>query len=146
MLPSRYTLDIYGIEAEQDYAEEMKSLVRSLQLSHRVYFHHSIPAKDLPDIYVKHRFILNMASETIDKTMLEALTCGCYPITTSRNAQAIGIPAAPAEDDPRFIADFIERYVRSMPMSSTAMFDAVKEHHSLERLIEKMDHYISRGV
>jgi glycosyltransferase involved in cell wall biosynthesis len=145
LLPAAYTLDIYGIEAEKDYVSEMRALVEKLQLQQRVRFHGTVPLKDLPALYCSHRLILNMASETIDKTMLEALTCGCYPMTTKRNAVAIGIPEAPEEDTPQAIADFIQKHSARAPLSADDMYRVVAERHSLAALVEKMDAFIRPG-
>lgn len=144
LLPD-YSLDIYGNEPEPAYAAELKALVAELGLSDRVTFKGSAAAKDLPGIYTAHRFILNMASETIDKTMVESLTCGCYPVTTARNAAAIGITHAPYEDTPEAVASFIQKFSDKPPMTSDEMY-AVAEKHSLSSLIEKMDSYIKPGT
>lgn len=145
LLPPAYTWQIYGFEAEPDYVREMKALTRELDLEGRVTFHGTVPAKDLPEIYTHHRLILNMASETIDKTMLEAMTCGCYPVTTAANAQAIGIPAAPEADMPEAIAAFIEEYHDHLPLDPAQMYEVVERGHSLKNLIAKMDAYIRPG-
>lgn len=145
LLPNQYTLEIFGIDAEKDYAEEMRRLATTLGLDDRVTFRGTIAAKDLPAIYQSHRLILNMASETIDKTMLEALTCGCYPVTTARNAQAIGIPAAPESDTPDAIAAFIQKHDAHLPLAVEQMYDVVAKGHSLHALIDKMDAFIRPG-
>ncbi len=83
-----------------------------------------------------------MASETIDKSMLEAMTCGCFPLTTKRNAEAIGIKWAPKADTPDAIAEFILKY----PGTTTdELYDVVEHRHSLSGLIEKMDMFIHSG-
>lgn len=158
LLPSAYIWQIYGIEAEPDYVAEMKALVRELGLESRVTFHGTAKLLDLPEIFSRHRLILNMASETIDKTMLEAMTCGCYPVTTARNAAAIGlrsygsygrqvgIPFAPAEDTPEAIAAFIQEYREDAPLQPDEMYRIVEERHSLKSLIGKMDRYIRAGI
>ncbi|HRH94264.1 MAG TPA: glycosyltransferase, partial [Candidatus Peribacteria bacterium] len=144
-LHNQYTLDVYGIEAEPQYVAELRELVKTLNLGHRVVFHGTVPMNRLPEIYTRHRLILNMASETIDKTMLEAMTCGCYPVTTNANAMAIGIPAAPAEDTPEAIAAFVQKYADHAPLSPEQMYSVVNEGHSLHGLIVKMDSYMHKG-
>ncbi len=145
LLPG-YSLDIYGIEAEADYTKEMKDLSSALKLNDRVLFHGTKPMNELADLYTTHRLVLNMASETIDKTMLEAMTCGCYPVTTKGNTQAIGIPAAPEADTPEAIAAFVQTYADKAPISADQMFTIVQEKHSLDGLIEKMDSYMREGI
>ncbi len=145
LLDTSYTIDVYGIEAEPAYVTEMHSLVQALDLQTRVTFHGTVPMTALPEIYAQHRFILNMASETIDKTMLEALTVGCYPVTTAANARAIGIPAAPETDTPEAIAAFIRTYATQAPLGFKEMYAVVEQRHSLHRLIETMGSSIRSG-
>lgn len=159
LLDSAFTIDVYGIEAEADYTAEMKALVAALQLQSRVRFHGTMPMQKLPEIYTNHRLILNMASETIDKTMLEAMTCGCYPVTTFANAKAIGLTPtpnsapegggettfAPAFDTPEAIAAFVKKYAENAPIDADRMYGIVTEQHSLQGLIQKMARYIQEG-
>ncbi len=145
LLPADFTLDIYGIEAEADYVSELKALVQELRLQDRVTFRGTIASKDLPALYTQHHLILNMASETIDKTMLEAMTCGCYPMTTKGNATAIGIPEAPLHDTPEAIAAFILTYGQKAPLDADTLYSIVRDRHSLSALIAKMDAYIRPG-
>ena len=142
LLPDDYTLKIYGIEAEKDYVAEIKALVTELDLESRVTFKGTVPMEELKDIYSSHQMILNMASETIDKTMLEAMTCGCYPVTTAGNAKAIGITQAPQEDTSEALASFIQNFQGT---GSNDMYRIVSENHSLDGLIERMDAYIQQG-
>lgn len=147
-LPSVYRLTVYGIAAEPDYAEEMERLSVDLGLSSRVTFIGTVAKDQLPSIYAAHRLILNMASETIDKTMLEAMTCGCYPVTTRRNAEAIGLPVvsptyAPAGERPEDIAAFIQSFHL---VDTDALFRLVDQRHNLQRLITLLDRFIRIGM
>jgi glycosyltransferase involved in cell wall biosynthesis len=146
MLLPECTLDMYGIPAEPQYVTELQNLIAHLHLEHRVQIHSTVAAKELAGLYQQHRLMLNMASETIDKTMLEAMTCGCYPVTTSRNATAIGIPVAPAVETPEAIAACITECLQRSPLYPEAMYDVVAEHHSLDRLTRTMDRYIRSGT
>ena len=159
LLDPAYTLDVYGIEAEAAYAAELKQLVMDLKLQSRVMFHGTVPMSKLPDIYTHHRFIMNMASETIDKTMLEAMTCGCYPVTTGANAAAIGLAptpspspegggesAAPEADTPEAVAAFIEKYAAKTPIDDAEMYHIVQDRHSLSGLVMRMGEYIRAGT
>lgn len=144
-LPPEATLHVYGIAAEPEYVRELHALVQELSLVDRVTFHGTLAMKELPEVYVRHRLILNMASETIDKTMLEAMTCGCYPVTTARNAQAIGIPIAPGSDEPQAIADCARACLADASLSPEEMYGIVAKRHSLTALMERMDAFIRPG-
>ena len=145
LLPD-YRLDIYGVEAEPEYVEELRAFSIHLGLQERVTFHGTVPVESLPALYTSAFLILNMASETIDKTMLEAMTCGCYPVTTKRNAEAIGIPSAPETDTPASIAAFVHTYQSRAPIDAETMYEIVAEGHGLNELIVKMDRYMREGT
>lgn len=144
-LDPRFTLDVYGIEAEPDYVTELRALITSLKLGSRITFHGTVPMTKLPEMYTRHRLILNMASETIDKTMLEAMTCGCFPVTTKANAEAIGLEHAPETDTPEAIAAFVREHAERVPVDADEMYRIVAEGHSLTGLIENMGRYMREG-
>lgn len=143
-LPEAYDLTIYGRDVEKDYYQELQQLVRGLGLEHRVHFMGPVPMAELLSIYPRFRLMINMASETIDKTMLEGMLFGVYPITTRGNSEAIGLPVSPLVDDPKTLAAFIQKEDWK-PYSRKQLVDIVSEKHSLPRLIEKMNEYIKPG-
>jgi glycosyltransferase involved in cell wall biosynthesis len=145
ILDPAYTLEVIGMEAEPDYAQAMKALTMELGLGNRVTFRGTLPMDQLPQIYASHILCINMASETIDKTMLESMTCGCYPVTTRANAAAIGIPAAPNADSPEALAEFVRQYAARAPLSGEQMYSVVQQRHSLDRLMSAMDRYVRFG-
>lgn len=143
-LPEDYTLDVYGRDVEKDYYEELQNLVKREKLESRVFFKGPLPMAELKNIYPRYRLMVNMASETIDKTMLEAMLFGIYPVTTRGNSEAIGLPVSPEDDTPQTIATFI--LTRSWKEYDTASLQKiVKERHSLQSLIAKMGQYIKQG-
>ena len=85
-----------------------------------------------------------MAMETIDKTMLEAMLFGLYPVTTPGNSQAIGLPVWPAGETAEDLADFI-REGKWRAYDRQYLQAIVKEKHSLPALITKMLGYITKG-
>ncbi|PIQ79176.1 MAG: hypothetical protein CO042_01005 [Parcubacteria group bacterium CG_4_9_14_0_2_um_filter_41_8] len=143
-LPDDYTLTVYGRDVEKNYVEELHDLVKKESLQNRVAFKGPVPMGELKSVYNNHRLMINMASETIDKTMLEAMLFGIYPITTKGNSQAIGLECSIENDDPKEIAEFVlsekwkqydSKYLRNM----------VEHRHSLSALIQKMNKYIIDG-
>ncbi len=144
-LPAAYTLSIYGRPLEPAYFEELKKLVKTHKLNRRVTFHGPVPMPELRKVYPRHRLMVNMAYETIDKTMLEGMLYGIYPVTTARNAKAIGLIKGLAEDTPKAIADFILGGAwKTIPR--TALWTHVVEHHSLKAVIARMSAYIQKGT
>ena len=98
---------------------------------------------ELRQVYPHHRLMINMASETIDKTMLEGMLFGLYPITTPNNSQAIGLPVWPGNDTPEKVAEFIlsqkwETYDKEI------LDSIVHEKHSLTKLVQSLSKYIKK--
>ncbi len=143
-LPEKYNLTIYGRDVEKEYVEELKALVAKESLESRVKFMGPVPMHQLKQVYPKHRLMVNMASETIDKTMVEAMLFGIYPITTKGNSNAIGLPVSIQNDDPKEMADFIlaEKW---KDYDIEYLRDIIKAKHSLPALIANMNKYIKPG-
>lgn len=139
-LPVDYTLTIYGRDVESDYADEMRALVKELKLDKRVKFMGPLPAPELKKIYPQYSLMVNMASETIDKTMLEAMLFGIFPVTTRANSEAIGLPVYPENDEPATIAKFILDASWSQ-IGAVELRQIVEERHSLSSLIKKIIKY-----
>lgn len=143
-LPVEYNLSVYGRDVEKDYYQELLELVKKENLETRVKFMGAVPMDELRLAYQKYGMMVNMASETIDKTKLEGMMFGLYPVTTAGNSEAIGLPKWPEDDEPKTIAKFIldsgvEEY------SAEYLKNIVKENHSLKALIKKMNKYINNG-
>ena len=144
-LPEEYNLTIYGRVFEKDYYKELLELIEKEGLGHRIFFKGPVPMRDLKEIYPNFRIMINMASETIDKTMLEGMLFGIYPVTTSGNSQAIGLPIYLDNDTPKEIAQFIMD--RGWKKFDTAYLqNIVKTKHSLEGLVREMLEYIIKGI
>lgn len=140
-LPTEYTLTIYGRPVDPEYYAELQALVREHNLSERINFKGSLPMPELRAVYPQYRIMVNMASETIDKTMLEAMCNGVFPVTTSGNTEAIGLPTRIEADTPEAIAKFIlsgsvQRF------SQSNLLEIVDKGHSLQGLVKKMSEYI----
>ncbi len=139
-LPTQYHLTIRGrvVPGEEQYLEEMKKLIIDLGLSERVDFGGPLSMVELRSLYRSYPLCLNMASETIDKTMLEAMLNGCYIATTPGNSQAIGLTDFPAAETAQELANFVlsktwQKY------SLAQLQEIVEQNHSLATLIKKMN-------
>ena len=146
-LPREYILTIYGrvVPGEEKYNDELRALAREERYKNRVVFKGSFPMAELRNIYPQYRLMINMASDTIDKAMLEAMLYGVFPIATKETSIAIGLPVYPEDDRPESLARFIQGGAwRSYDRAYLA--NIVKEKHSLESLIRKMGSYIEPGI
>lgn len=145
LLPPQYTLTVYGRALDPEYFSELQTLVATEKLESRVFFKGPVPMPELREVYPRYRLMINMAYETIDKTMLEGMLYGIFPVTTKENMKAIGLEGAPSVDTPDAIANFIlsedwRRYTRE------GLRAHVVQEHSLTALIQKMSAYITKGT
>jgi len=145
LLPEEYTLTVYGRDVEKDYVLELHRLVDELGLSDRVTFMGPVPMADLIRIYGKFDVMVNMAGETIDKTMLEGMIFGLFPITTPDNSKAIGLPEWPISEKSEDLASFIHKESWSM-YDRSFLTNIVEKSHSLSNLIKNVMVYIREGI
>jgi glycosyltransferase involved in cell wall biosynthesis len=145
LLPERYTLTVHGAELEKDYVAELHTLVKELALTHRVTFKPPLSMHQLRATYPQYKYFVNMAHETLDKTMVECLSSGMWLVTSPRNAQSIGLSKAPKGDTPDAVAKFIEESIHwTIDVEKT--YQVLAQKHDLAQTIEKMDAYISQGI
>ncbi len=144
LLPKEYTLAVYGRDVEKDYYAELQILLKELVLEDRVHFMGPVPMHELKNIYPRFRLMVNMMHESVDKTMLEAMLFGVFPITTPTNSRAIGLPVFPDAETPEAIAAFIQNRAWTAADEAT-LVKIVEENHSLPALIGKMKAYIETG-
>ncbi len=143
-LPKEYTLSIYGRAIDKSYFLELQALVEKHNLTKRVTFLGSRPMPELREIYPQHMIMINMASETIDKTMLEAMCNGVFPVTTPGNSRAIGLEHFPQDETPKTLATFILRLTAEQ-ISAADLPNIVEKQHGLDALVQKMSVYIRQG-
>jgi glycosyltransferase involved in cell wall biosynthesis len=144
ILPEEYNLTVYGRDAEKDYHKEILDLIKNENLENRIKIMGPLPMSELKNVYPKYRLLVNMASETIDKTMVEAMLFGIYTITTPGNSQAIGLPIWPAGEKSEDIAQFILKEDWKI-YNISYLQNIVKQKHSLRFLIGEMNKYIKIG-
>ncbi len=145
LLPEEYMLTVYGRDVEKDYVAELHAFVEKEGLSSRVTFKGPVPMAELKKVYPCHRLMVNMAKDTIDKTMLECMLFGIFPVVAPNNARSMGLPLAPSSDRPEDIASFI-RNGAWKKVSERELRDIVATRHSMEQLIRTMGEYIRRGT
>ncbi|MFA6554481.1 MAG: glycosyltransferase [Candidatus Paceibacterota bacterium] len=83
-----FTADIYGDALPKDtqYFEEIKSKAKELGLNNMLKFMSGVPNYKTPEIYNSHEIFVNLTpSGAYDKTIFEAMACGCLTLTTNDN-------------------------------------------------------------
>ncbi|KKR54184.1 MAG: Glycosyltransferase [Parcubacteria group bacterium GW2011_GWA1_40_21] len=143
--------DIYGDVLPEDvmYLEKIKSRVCELGLESVLKFHSGVPNRQTPEIYNSHEIFVNLSSSGMyDKTIFEAMSCGCLALASNNNLKG--------QIDDRFIiaerkAEEVTKQISiilslSEEEKQKIISDNIKfaEMHSLEELAGKLSHIVNK--
>lgn len=122
------------------YLERIREYIKEQKLEERVRFLDAIPNKKMPPIYQEAAVVVNM-SETgsIDKDVLEALSCGIPALTTNSAFKGI-IPDELIRNDGDAMVEKIVDLLKEMPSREkrAGYREIVTRNHSLDRLISNL--------
>ena len=82
-----FTADIYGDTSPKgmEYFEKIESRAQELGLE-TMKFHSGVPNHQTPEIYNSHEIFVNLSSSGMyDKTIFEAMACGCIALASNDN-------------------------------------------------------------
>lgn len=83
-----FNANIYGDALVKDipYFERIKSRATELGLENMLRFHNGVPNHQTPEIYNSHEIFVNLSSSGMyDKTIFEAMACGCLVLASNDN-------------------------------------------------------------
>ena len=87
------SLDIVGNPADthdEEYLASLKAQAAGLIDSGKVKFLHGVPNREAVKEYQSRRFFINLTnSGSLDKTILEAMACGCLPLVSNLSFKGI---------------------------------------------------------
>lgn len=146
-LELRYVGDPLG-KAGERYAQQLRERVDALGLTHRVSFQSALPFHRVQEAYQSADIFLNSSdTDSIDKTVLEAMSCG-LPIITSNAAfaEVLGEKLAATwfipKNDPGALAQCLEQLVRmdadKREQLGHELREIVQKDHSLPTLAGKL--------
>jgi len=83
-----FTANVYGDASPNDvsYLEKIKSRAQELGLQTVLNFRSGVPNYETPEIYNSHEIFVNLSSSGMyDKTIFEAMACGCLALASNDN-------------------------------------------------------------
>ena len=83
-----FSADLYGdaLPKDAEYYEKIKLRTTELGLSDVLEFHEGVPNYKTPEIYSSHEIYINLSSSGMyDKTIFEAMACGCLVLASNDN-------------------------------------------------------------
>ena len=133
----------------QDFYDNLKNKVSSLNLSQKINFYKGVPNYKTPDIYSQHRVFVNLTpSGSMDKTILESVACGCIPVVVNNFFREIFDPNMIVKEDAKDVSNKIKFWLEAseekVKQDSERLQKYVLENHSLNALIEKLNTEIGK--
>lgn len=147
----QFTASFYGdpLSVDQTYFESLKQRVNGNNLSQQVVFHGGIPNKKTVEVYNQHKIFANLSTSGMyDKTIFEAMACGCLVLASNKNLNGL--------IDNKFIFEegnleelivkinVLLNYNLERAKENSSIFrDVVVKNHSLKSLADKLFSSIS---
>lgn len=141
-----FVCDFYGdpLPKDRDYYESLKKRINELKLEKKVSFFAGVPNNETSNIYSKYDIFVNLTeSGSFDKTILEAILCGCVPLV--RNLSLKGeinedliVESAESGLIASTIKFWLEKSRETLEEENIRLQKYVLENHSLNILIQKL--------
>jgi len=135
-----------AVEGDEVYEQRLKNRVKTLGLESRFNFVGKVSNRNLPSYYQSHHIYINLSrTGSLDKTIVEAMACGCTVLSSNDSAVQFLPPELVVSDkDSEQLARKIQEvagrdYGRQLR-------EYVVENHSLDKLIEKISAAIYRKL
>lgn len=84
----KYQTSIYGdaLPQDKDYLDFLKQKVKQKGLDRNIAFYQGIPNTATVDVYNSHQLFINLSTSGMyDKTIFEAMACGCLVLASNKN-------------------------------------------------------------
>ena len=133
-----------GLSKHRSYFESLQTMVSKMNLGDQVKFLGSVPNEEIvPHLQAADIFLNLSSTGSLDKAVLEAMSCGCLPLTSNAAFNKI-LPQTllVTKDNPKLLADQI-KMVSQLPLTEisrlkNAVRAEVINHHNLDNLMNKI--------
>jgi glycosyltransferase involved in cell wall biosynthesis len=146
---------LMGVEVDQQYAQKLRNHVDQYDLQDRVCFFGAVPHTHVLTEYQQADVFVNLSdTDSLDKAVLEAMSCGVPVITSNAAFDDVLKPHAAlclvSKDDPAALA---HRLHETLSMSrqqrrtiGQQLRTLVVDHHSLKQLAQRLVYEVLRGT
>ena len=138
-------LDIVGDPVNKEdfsYLEQLKVAAGRLADSETIKFLSAVPNDKTPDLYRQHQLFLNLTpTGSFDKSILEAVACGCLPIVANQSLDSV-FDELKTLTQPEQIADKISQWLNTESKIDSKKTEELQKYvllnHSLSALIDQL--------
>ncbi len=134
-----FTASFYGdpLSKDEDYYTSLKRKVVDFGLQDSVKFYPGISNDKTVDIYNKHEIFVNLSTSGMyDKTIFEAMACGCVVLVSNKNLEGlIDTKFIFEEANAKELIKKLQNHLLSVNLSDNLYLRSiVVEKHSLQKL------------
>lgn len=127
-----------------DYYESLKKQVEKYRLINKVNFYRGVSNYETPKIYSEYKIFVNLTpSGSMDKTILESVSCGCIPVVINTFFIDIFDSNMIIKEDAKDISNKIKFWLEAdrekVNNLSLRLQKYVLENHSLSVLMNKLE-------
>lgn len=141
----QFTADVVGNAhpADEGYADSLRAQVADAGLANIVKFHPGVPNKDTPQVYSAHHMFVNLSPNGMyDKTIFEAMACGCFVFVSNDDIKdkvdpLFAFPYGDAEGLARRMKEFIALSPQDQNKKAASIAGLIHDH-SLTHLSESL--------
>jgi glycosyltransferase involved in cell wall biosynthesis len=141
-----FVLNIVGEPGEKDkeYFEKIKNLSKDLEQKGKIKFLGRIPNYRAPEIYNQNEIFVNLTpSGSYDKTILEAMACGCIVLISNKSLfgqinENLFFPEKDAKDLAIRLEEILSLDTLTKENIIKSLHNFVIEKHGLTSLIQKI--------
>ncbi len=141
-----FVLDIVGdpVNPEDgEYYKILKNKADVLVKNGKINFIPAVSQEKAVEMYRTHQIFVNLTpSGSMDKTILEAMACGCIPIIANLAYKGVVDDSMLVDIEPGEVANSLYRYI-DQEKGAVNLRQYVVENHSLEALVEKINSQIT---
>ena len=145
-----FIANIYGDPTEKDidYYNKIKEMASDLEKKGKIIFYKSVPNYETPVIYNQNEIFVNLTpTGSFDKTILEAMACGCIPIVCNKSFEKIFNHELSStlifkESDPKDLSEKIlylfNLYEEKKNEIRRILWDVAVRGHNLDKLVKRL--------
>ncbi len=133
-----------GAEDQNSYLDSLEQMVKIMNLENKVKFLGSVQNSKVPEHLENADIFINMSGTgSVDKAVLEAMACGCIPITGNiAFSEILPLELLTERDNPQKLAEKI-KYVLALSAEEKSelikkLRDIIENDYDLKKLIEKI--------
>jgi len=126
------------LEGDRNYEVEIRSKIKNLGLENNFNFVGKVNHNDLPKYYQSHDIFIHLSKTgSLDKTILEAMSCGMKVLSSSDVSKPFLPPELIFNDsDSVELAEKIIALANANP--DNKLREYVVQHHNLDKLVDKI--------